>query len=112
MKGQIKSASEIIKLLFNDGQTTLKNYGITGNKVYLNKKTDTELLNIPFTTEYHGYNVTVTISIEDDEPLFVAAIKELPDCNEYSEYFTEVLELAFDTIDTYKEIKLLDQLKG
>ena len=47
-----------------------------------------------------AYNITVREFVFEDEPLFEARVKELPDIREYAESAPEAYDLAIDTIQT------------
>lgn len=52
----------------------------------------------------HDYNITIRRFIEDDQALFEARIRELPDVAEYADSAEEAYELAIDTIETLAEV--------
>ena len=51
-----------------------------------------------------NYNISIRRVLVDDEELFEARIRELPDATEYADTMEEAYELALDTIETTAEI--------
>lgn len=55
-------------------------------------------------TKAHDYNITIRKAVIEDEELFEARIRELPDVTEFADTAEEAYALAIDTIETTAQI--------